>query len=281
MPRNPNKTHCTEPGCRNWAMRGRAHCSAHRTRDRAKALLPLAKHPELRGAAKHPSSAAETASGAGVAGGAPGRAASRGTKDRAASRGTKDRAASRGTKDRAASSKHGGEGNLNALKHGRHSHPLPLPDLERLAADAIAGEPGDFACRIDRALRALQARTGWRDASGDPFLTLVALRRLFSQLTALVAGKLFDAELQAAMGSLPRSVAKDPPDTVISGQGEHSRREAAVQARALLHGRIARCAAQIEPEARLCLLRKIKKRKKTITRTGTGTGTRVASSEDP
>ena len=29
MPRNPNKRHCQKPGCRNWAMRGHAHCRPH------------------------------------------------------------------------------------------------------------------------------------------------------------------------------------------------------------------------------------------------------------
>ena len=129
-------------------------------------------------------------------------------------------------------------GNLNALKHGCHSHPLPLPDLERLATAAISGEPGDFARQIDLAVRAIQARTGWSDASGDPFLTLVALRRLLTQLAALVAGNLFDVELQAATELLPAPT------------------------RAYLHGRITRHAALLEPEARLLLLRKIKNRKK-------------------
>jgi hypothetical protein len=30
MPRNPNKTPCTFPGCRNWAMHGQERCCAHR-----------------------------------------------------------------------------------------------------------------------------------------------------------------------------------------------------------------------------------------------------------
>jgi hypothetical protein len=29
MPRNPNKTRCQMPGCRNWAMRGHTHCRPH------------------------------------------------------------------------------------------------------------------------------------------------------------------------------------------------------------------------------------------------------------
>ena len=29
MPRNPNKRRCQTPECRNWAMRGRAHCRPH------------------------------------------------------------------------------------------------------------------------------------------------------------------------------------------------------------------------------------------------------------
>jgi hypothetical protein len=30
MPRNPHKTRCQVPGCRNWAMRGHTHCRSHR-----------------------------------------------------------------------------------------------------------------------------------------------------------------------------------------------------------------------------------------------------------
>lgn len=30
MPRNPDKTRCQIPGCRNWAMRGHSHCRSHR-----------------------------------------------------------------------------------------------------------------------------------------------------------------------------------------------------------------------------------------------------------
>ena len=31
MSRNPNKTYCTMPGCRNWAMRGHERCRWHTT----------------------------------------------------------------------------------------------------------------------------------------------------------------------------------------------------------------------------------------------------------
>jgi hypothetical protein len=30
MTRNPNKTPCQHPGCRNWAMRGHTLCRSHR-----------------------------------------------------------------------------------------------------------------------------------------------------------------------------------------------------------------------------------------------------------
>ena len=33
MPRNPHKTRCTVPGCRNWAMRDHTRCRAHRNAD--------------------------------------------------------------------------------------------------------------------------------------------------------------------------------------------------------------------------------------------------------
>ncbi len=33
MSRNPHKTRCQVPGCRNWAMRGHTHCRSHRDRE--------------------------------------------------------------------------------------------------------------------------------------------------------------------------------------------------------------------------------------------------------
>ena len=130
MPRNPNKTHCTYPGCRNWAMRGHTLCRAHRDAE----LGP-------RGA------------------GAP-------------------------------------AGNLNALKHGRHAHPLPPPDLENLALCTVE-QPAEFPLQLGRVAQSIQARTG------DPFAVLVALHRLLSQLLPLVATRLFESELHALSQQLP------------------------------------------------------------------------------
>jgi len=87
-------------------------------------------------------------------------------------------------------------GNLNALKHGHHSHLLPPPDLERLA-DHILEEPGDLPFQVGLAAQSLHARTG------DPLLTLVALRRLLSQLADRLAVRLFAAELKALLRDLP------------------------------------------------------------------------------
>jgi len=130
MPRNPNKTHCTYPGCPNWAMHGHTLCRAHRDAE----LGP-------RGA------------------GAP-------------------------------------QGNLNALKHGRHAHPLPPPDLENLALCTVE-QPEQFPLQLGLAAQSIQARTG------DPFGLLVALHRLLSQLIPLVAARLFESELHALSHQIP------------------------------------------------------------------------------
>ena len=86
--------------------------------------------------------------------------------------------------------------NLNALKHGHYSHPLPPPDLEHLAGCAIE-QPDDLPFQIGLAVQSLQARIG------DPLMTLIALRRLLSQLTTMIATRLFTSELQAYLHNLP------------------------------------------------------------------------------
>ncbi len=108
-------------------------------------------------------------------------------------------------------------GNLNALKHGRYSHPLPPPDLERLA-DRLVQRPQDLPYRVGLAARAVQ------DRADDPLMALVALRRLLTQLIPLVAARLFALELRAFFQHLParlraptldlirRSVPRDSPE---------------------------------------------------------------------
>ncbi len=86
--------------------------------------------------------------------------------------------------------------NLNALKHGRHSRPLPLPDLECLAA-AIIEQPDDLPDRVGLAARAIHTR------ANDPVLTLIATGRLLSQLASQVAAGLFDRQCQAYLHDLP------------------------------------------------------------------------------
>jgi hypothetical protein len=119
-------------------------------------------------------------------------------------------------------------GNLNALRHGAYARPLPAPDFERLVA-AVIEQPDDLPLQIGLAIRSIQARTA------DLFLSLVALRALLSLLTDRVAGRLFSAELQAALLALP------PP------------------ARDCVQATIEQYAARRCPEERLLLLRKIKK----------------------
>ena len=87
-------------------------------------------------------------------------------------------------------------GNLNALKHGRYSYPFSRSDLESLAA-ALIERPGDLFSHLDLAIQSIQARTG------DPLMTLIALRALIRQLTRVIAARLFIPELQALLQSLP------------------------------------------------------------------------------
>jgi hypothetical protein len=86
--------------------------------------------------------------------------------------------------------------NLNALKHGRHSHPLPLPDLESLAA-AIMDQPEDVPYQVGLVAQSIHAR------AGDPVLTLIATSHLLSQLASRVAAGLFDRQLHAYLRDLP------------------------------------------------------------------------------
>jgi hypothetical protein len=87
-------------------------------------------------------------------------------------------------------------GNLNALKHGRYSHPFSRSDLESLAA-ALIERPSDLFSHLDLAIQSIQARTG------DPLMTLIALRVFIPQLTRVIAARLFIPELQALLQSLP------------------------------------------------------------------------------
>ena len=163
MPRNPDKTRCSVPGCHAWAMREHHRCRSHRDAE----LAP-------RGA------------------GAP-------------------------------------LGNLNALQHGRYSHPLPLPELARLA-EIAAHQPDDLPLHIALAVRSIHTRTG------NVFLTLFALRRLLSQLTPLLATTLFAAELDDLLQPLPP------------------------QPRSRAQALIERLTSGLHPERRLLALRQIKKR---------------------
>jgi hypothetical protein len=89
------------------------------------------------------------------------------------------------------------KGNLNALKHGRHAHPLPPPDLDHLASHLV-DHPDDLPYQIGLAAQALQDQ-----ANGDPFKTLIALRTLVIQLVRAVATLLLASELESALNQLP------------------------------------------------------------------------------
>ena len=118
--------------------------------------------------------------------------------------------------------------NLNAVKHGRHSHPIPPPDLDRFV-EVLVTQPQDLPYQLGLVAHSIQARTG------DPFLTLAVLRGLLPHLTARVAAGLFSEELRTTLQPLP------PP--VRAGV------QAVIELRA----------SGLSPEARLLKLRKRKK----------------------
>jgi len=111
-------------------------------------------------------------------------------------------------------------GNLNALRHGHFSHPLPPPDLEHLAS-LLVEQPADLPLQLGLAAQSVQARTD------DLFLALIALRRLIVQLTLIVATRLCASELQDLLQNLPpplraraqaviyQSVPRDSPERKV------------------------------------------------------------------
>ncbi len=114
----------------------------------------------------------------------------------------------------------GGGGGARAPPRREHSHPLPPPDLEHIARHVIQ-QPDDLPLQIGLAVQSLQPR------AGDPLMTLIALRRLLSQLIPIVANSLFTSELQALLQHLPtpmrrqaqtliqKSVPRDSPEKKV------------------------------------------------------------------
>ena len=87
-------------------------------------------------------------------------------------------------------------GNLNALKHGHHSHPLPPSDLASLAHH-IVQQPDDLPSQISFTAQRLQDRVD------DPLKTLILLRRTLSLLTPIVAACMYASELQSFLQDVP------------------------------------------------------------------------------
>jgi hypothetical protein len=89
-------------------------------------------------------------------------------------------------------------GNLNALKSGRHAHPVSLPALELLAGQ-IVDQPDLLPDHIAAIVRSIQDRTR------DPHKTLLAFRAALPDLTSLVAKDLFVVEANALLRQAPPS----------------------------------------------------------------------------
>ena len=124
-------------------------------------------------------------------------------------------------------------GNLNALRHGAHAHPLDKASLAHLAA-AVQETPGELATLLFPAICSIQRR------APDTFRALIALRALIAALTDIIADSLFHQELSQALSLLPP----------------------------LLHdhfaARVERLAADKSPVERLSLLRKVCRRRKQL-----------------
>ncbi len=115
-------------------------------------------------------------------------------------------------------------GNLNALKTGRRAHPLAGDELSA-ASDALLDRADDLPARMASLTRLIMSRTE------EPFLVLVALRVMFSQLIEACAERIFQRELADALAPLP------------------------VPVRDLQYARICALAAVLDPEQRLWMLR--------------------------
>jgi hypothetical protein len=89
-------------------------------------------------------------------------------------------------------------GNLNALKHGRHSRPFPLPDLDRLAGQ-ICDTPHELPAHVSQTVVSIMERTA------DPYKVLIVLRGLLTQLIPLITQRLLMAQLNTLAQRLPAS----------------------------------------------------------------------------
>ncbi len=89
-------------------------------------------------------------------------------------------------------------GNLNALRTGRHTHPLTSDDLDQLT-HSILRTPHHLPRHLDLTTRSIHQRCQ------DPVKTLLALQSLIPSLLSRVADGLFIAELHALLEKLPPS----------------------------------------------------------------------------
>jgi hypothetical protein len=89
-------------------------------------------------------------------------------------------------------------GNLNALKTGDHTHPLPLSELRPLAFQ-LARQPDQLPDLLDPIVRSIHSRIR------DPYRALVALQTTLTDFRQQVAAALFKTEVDALLRRLPSS----------------------------------------------------------------------------
>lgn len=140
-------------------------------------------------------------------------------------------------------------GNLNALQHGRYSHPFFSSDIANLAA-AVIERPDELPSRIECTVHTLQNTTG------DLFLTMVAFRVFLARFVDCLASDLFTAELG---------------DLLHRSYWKNTGKPVSPAAQARIQAELERIVMNKSPENRLLILRKIKKQWEQLPEQGSAT----------
>lgn len=91
--------------------------------------------------------------------------------------------------------------NLNALKTGRHAHPISPSELAHLAHNLVH-EPEHFSQNIHQAIDSILQRQAKPNRWPNPVASMLLLKLLFGQLYPMVADTLFYSTLDAYLRGL-------------------------------------------------------------------------------
>ena len=190
MPRNPSKTPCAVPGCRNWSMRDHTHCRAHHISSSVGARPDAELGPRSVGAPCGNLNALK--------------------------HGRYSNPLSEADLERlvvvAMQSKHGADSE-------RRAQPTASPELaqhpERRRGDSREGSeglgPDDLAYHIALLVRAIQDRVGAPSSEAEipgirNFRTLLVVNRVLVKLIDRLASTLLRAEIAETLSALPPGV---------------------------------------------------------------------------